>query len=368
MKYLFFDLEFAASPQSGKKICEFGYVLVNEKFELIERLNLLINPNIELNEWDNYVVNKILTRSYLIYLQQPSFECFFEQIKKLFKKCDYIFGYSILNDVTGINDELKRYSLPPLEYDFYDVQQIYSKNIGVDQQFSLATALDHFKIQREERLHDAETDAFHTMKVFQEILEITKLSVADLLISCSDAKDKCHDYTTDRYEYLLKHPVLIKENNNIIKNKFNRKRYSQLVDNVIPLKKGNDKLVNKKVYISVDYTNYNYVQTLNLIQLITNEAGCFVKSYKDANLYIRFPGEHLNSDDVKIDEFRKSVGPHLKVIEFNELLEILNVSIDDLNELPEESFYFLTDNFDEVEEEVVDTVSFFDLARDFRNK
>ena len=40
-KYLFFDLEFAASPQSGKKICEFGYVLVNEKFELIERLNAL---------------------------------------------------------------------------------------------------------------------------------------------------------------------------------------------------------------------------------------------------------------------------------------------------------------------------------------
>lgn len=368
MKYLFFDLEFAATLPSGKKICEFGYVLVNEKFELIERLNLLINPNIELNEWDNYVVDNILTRSYLVYLQQPSFECFYEQIKKLFKKSDYIFGYSILNDVTGINDELKRYGLPPLEYEFYDVQQIYSKNINVDQQFSLATALDHFKIQKEERLHDAETDAFHTMRVLQEILELSKLSINDLLISCPNAKDKCYDYTTERYEYLLKHPVLIKENNNIVKNKFNRRRYSQLVDNVIPLKKGNEKLLNKRVYISVDYTNYNYIQTLNFIQLIRNESGYFVKSYKEANLYVRFPGEHLKSDDEKIDEFRKRICPHLKVIEFNELLEILNVSIDDLNEIPEESFYFLKNEFKEDEEEVVDTASFFDLARDFRNK
>ena len=45
MRILFFDLEYA-SCKNGCKICEFGYVITNEKFEIIERNNLIINPYI----------------------------------------------------------------------------------------------------------------------------------------------------------------------------------------------------------------------------------------------------------------------------------------------------------------------------------
>ena len=48
MRVLFFDLEFAHSKNGGK-ICEFGYVVTNEKLEILRKENMIINPNIERN-------------------------------------------------------------------------------------------------------------------------------------------------------------------------------------------------------------------------------------------------------------------------------------------------------------------------------
>ena len=45
MKYLFFDIECC----DGAHICEFGYVLTNDKFEILDRDFFLINPEKEFN-------------------------------------------------------------------------------------------------------------------------------------------------------------------------------------------------------------------------------------------------------------------------------------------------------------------------------
>ena len=41
MRYLFYDLEDATSKNNICKICEFGYVLTNEKFEVEKRGNIM---------------------------------------------------------------------------------------------------------------------------------------------------------------------------------------------------------------------------------------------------------------------------------------------------------------------------------------
>ena len=63
MKYLFFDMEYASSKGGVNKVCEFGYVVTDEKYIIIDRDNLIINPNIARNEWDYWAVRKILSRS-----------------------------------------------------------------------------------------------------------------------------------------------------------------------------------------------------------------------------------------------------------------------------------------------------------------
>lgn len=44
MNYLFFDIECANCFEGKAKICEFGYVLINEQFEIIKKELFLINP------------------------------------------------------------------------------------------------------------------------------------------------------------------------------------------------------------------------------------------------------------------------------------------------------------------------------------
>ena len=70
MKYLFFDLEYATSKGGKIKICEFGYVLTNEKFEILNKSNFIIDPYINKSDWDWRVVKKILTRKVKEYWQK----------------------------------------------------------------------------------------------------------------------------------------------------------------------------------------------------------------------------------------------------------------------------------------------------------
>ena len=40
MKYLFFDIECC----DGNHMCSFGYVIINSDFEILEKRDLVINP------------------------------------------------------------------------------------------------------------------------------------------------------------------------------------------------------------------------------------------------------------------------------------------------------------------------------------
>ena len=120
MKILFFDLEYA-SCKNGCKICEFGYVITNEKFEIIERNNLIINPYISNDEWDWWALKHILTRTKKEYEERLTFNKYYPKIKEIIESCDYVLGHSLNNDAKALNDDCKRYNLPSIDFDFYDV-------------------------------------------------------------------------------------------------------------------------------------------------------------------------------------------------------------------------------------------------------
>ena len=44
MKYLFFDIECAGVFKNVAKICAFGYCLTDEQFHILEKEDILINP------------------------------------------------------------------------------------------------------------------------------------------------------------------------------------------------------------------------------------------------------------------------------------------------------------------------------------
>lgn len=125
MRYLVFDLEYATSKGGVSKICEFGYVVTNEKFEIIEKGNFIIDPYINRNEWDYRVVRKILTRKIWEYEKSPRFDEYYDEISGLIKNANYVLGHSLDGDAKALNDDCKRYGLESINFDFYDIKLFY---------------------------------------------------------------------------------------------------------------------------------------------------------------------------------------------------------------------------------------------------
>ena len=109
MKYLFFDLEYATSKGGVCKICEFGYVVTNEHFEILKKGNFIIDPYINRCDWDWRVVKKILTRKVSVYEKQPRFDEYYSDIKDLINSADYVLGHSLDGDAKALNDDCQRY-------------------------------------------------------------------------------------------------------------------------------------------------------------------------------------------------------------------------------------------------------------------
>ena len=55
MKYLFFDIEGANCYNYTSKMCTFGYVITNEKFEMLSKVDVIMNPEAH---FDKHIIAK----------------------------------------------------------------------------------------------------------------------------------------------------------------------------------------------------------------------------------------------------------------------------------------------------------------------
>ena len=187
MKLLFFDLENATGGRSNK-ICELGYVLVDEHFLILEKGNMIINPNISRREWDWYVVKKVLTRKKSEYEKSQTFDFYYQMINGLIKSADYVIGHTVKGDVKALNEECKRYKLQDLNFQFYDESVIFQITMESKQKKSVNSILCELGVQAEGKEHDAESDAYNTMLGIKSMIEKTGKSIKDFFDYNSRAK------------------------------------------------------------------------------------------------------------------------------------------------------------------------------------
>ncbi|UKI49613.1 MAG: hypothetical protein L6U99_13440 [Clostridium sp.] len=61
--FVFLIVNLLVSKGGIERICEFGYVIVDEKNLMYwKKNNLIINPNIDKKEWDYYALRKIIKK------------------------------------------------------------------------------------------------------------------------------------------------------------------------------------------------------------------------------------------------------------------------------------------------------------------
>lgn len=337
MKYLFYDCEFASSKGGKNVICEFGYVCTDENMKILEKENLVINPNLSGNEWDYYALKHILQRTKATYEQSPEFSYYYEKIKSLLLEADYIFGHAISNDVRSVDYAIQRYGSPCVDYTFYNIDKFFNRFSGNENKCNLEVMLEMLGKEKVDGLHDAENDAYMTMLVYFGILEKLQISTEEIIKLCPDARGKIENSKMLSTGNGTK-KLSVKNGNNLSADNTNGKYFLYFIDNAKPTANG-DKLKDKKISIGLIYEKHHFRQMIKLVQLIVNEGGSYISLASQGDIFVKcdcYNGDGKLKDDCRLNHVNeaKKNGAKIEIIDFSAFLKLLGITEKDLDEAP----------------------------------
>lgn len=192
--YLFFDIECASVNKNTAKICAFGYCLTDERFTVLEKAELLINPHGGFHLTDRTgAKGLVLPYDYEAFKDLPDFPAVAEKIYALLQDGDtLVCGHATGNDVKYLNLESRRFSLPSFRFEFADTQYVYMcRKKDMQRQYKLETIAEELGVAFTP--HRAEDDAYATMKIAEAMCKTEGVSLRELLkkygITCGKIKD-----------------------------------------------------------------------------------------------------------------------------------------------------------------------------------
>ena len=276
MKFLFFDIECSNCDFGIGKMCEFGYVLTDENFNILLADDLPMSPgqgkknsfNLKGREGE-----KDLELAYDedFYLSQKEFPHFYNHIGKLVEDKDTIcFAYSMNNDIAHLHHSCTRYKRTPFNYTCYDIQKLAGKYLLKNTQVSLKEACrlivgPNSTIKLVEHL--SRDDAKMEMMVFEAVCCLEKKSAVELLKEMDYAKTN----SIEHMNLALKRSreKQMQRNNNALYKK--RVASDEILDDLTNI--GKRFILSGKIK-----SNHDILKTaLNLIR----DNGCFVSNTVD---------------------------------------------------------------------------------------
>jgi len=195
MKYLFFDIECAVVSKKAAKICAFGYVLTDERFHILEKEDILINPQGNFHLTDRKgEQGLVLPYEYEEFKNYPTFPHCAERIYSLLQDSDtLVVGHASMNDVKYLNLETNRFRLPSFCFRFADTQFIYMNLIGeFSRQFGLGAIAEELGV--EFTPHCAVDDAYATMRVAEAMCKKEGVTLTALIDKYQITTGSIKDY------------------------------------------------------------------------------------------------------------------------------------------------------------------------------
>lgn len=196
MKYLFFDTECANGYVESSKICSFGYIIIDENFNILKQEDILINPAGRFKLIGRkHRADCHLTYDETVFRKQEKFHKYYNVIKELLEdKETIVIGYSTDSDVRFILTELLYYELKPINFEYYDVQKIFNKIYGFNFQVSLRDAAILLDQYCNIETHNSLNDAILTMKVLKKCIEEKNSTISLLLEEYNNTKESFENY------------------------------------------------------------------------------------------------------------------------------------------------------------------------------
>ena len=161
MNYLVFDIECC----DGRHICEFGYVLADAAFRVLERGVMTIAPEKPFDLGGEIT----LYFSEGEYNNSARFPVYYDRIRSLLEREDVlVVGHSVANDAAFLRTACRRYNLPPINFRFLDTQRLYRVVTEVGD-VALERAGEALALPAPAHLHKSDDAALLTLQVLSAL-------------------------------------------------------------------------------------------------------------------------------------------------------------------------------------------------------
>ncbi len=288
MEYLFFDIECS----DGIHICTFGYALFDANFNLIEREDIIINPETPImTSLMKKRAGFTLAYPTKTFKKSPVFPYYYERIKEILTAPNRInIGHAAYNDARFIKTACLRYELPVFDFEFKDTQQLFKHFIAEVEVEGLTPSTDIgldrlCEILQVEivDLHRSDADAFMTQSVFRKMCSRFDVSVEELLQKPNGGGGiRGGEVELDKPKRMLSDEKLT---TNDMTNK-NRKLLKRVLERVTGDEGYEKTLENRKVAISFGYENRNFTSLLKIVKEIYNRGGEYINDGTEADIFL----------------------------------------------------------------------------------
>ena len=181
MEYLFFDIECANCFDGVGKMCEFGYVVTDERLNVIEQDNIIINPETEFDK-KGFAMSKIkLSLPYKKYYKTAPFSKVYERIRELFVRCEIAVGHNTFSDNQYLLDACRRYNLAPFNYEYMDTVKVARTLLNREKNLRLIELYNDFCIsEKQSQRHSGIDDALMTKELAKFLLATNDTTISQL--------------------------------------------------------------------------------------------------------------------------------------------------------------------------------------------
>lgn len=337
MEYLFFDIECANNFGGCGKICEFGYVVTDENFEIKEKDIILVNPKAQ---FDWYVLKKMLAYRRRDYEKAPSYPKVYPRIRALFDRPDVlVVGHTVDADAKYLNDESARYGLPFIDYKFYDAMRMYSDYANLDRNVALESIGETLGSAVPAHAHRSLDDAEATAMIVKEMCARLGVGLSELIARCDDCSGEtvCGEITTVvREQARLRRLEKAREKNMLRGDKYRQfVRFTYRVKpscEVVPCV-----LTGKTLCLSNNYQNYHCRESFGLVRVLRDRGCRYTVKAEECDCFVPYTmvgpdGTERKCKKLSIVMDARARGKDIEIIEFPKLLEMLGVTEEELAE------------------------------------
>jgi hypothetical protein len=326
MKYLSFDIECC----DGKHICEFGYVIVDEAFNVLERDCITINPEHKFRLTGREKESDIsLAFPEEVYYDSPSFDFYYERIKSILTTPDcQIIGFSLSNDAGFLATAYDLYEKEAIPFSFLDFQKLYQGYVKSKNRTSVGGFVTELQIPNI-RLHKSDDDAWAVIMALKVISERENLTLAETLKMLQKRKN---NYKAEK----------AKEHNLALIDKLNRgdmKAQNEFMKNFIrnlalPELPKDEFFFGKCVCISSHFQKNCFNEFLSLIESLYSYGATYSGKASTCDIFIEYQiGDELEVRKASAIQAVEANEREIDFISLEEALAILGLIREDLSKV-----------------------------------